>query len=191
MKPRSAPEKGAFVPLSSSRIAGTEPAPMKTSSAVPIASANARCATEKDSINTSPSSLWPARPRAVPRFQRASSLENDIRHYRTPFGERTTPHKVLSSVEWISSAASPNVWPETPAAGGRTCGRFAAGAWFSGVSGGVGGSVQERARAGRRLSKGNRHPAAERPVVRRHGTRVPGETLRDAALAAGVRVEPQ
>src|SRR3989442_167093 len=37
-----------------------------------------------------------------------------------------------------TSAASPNVWPEALAAGGRTCGRFAAGAWFSVVSGGVG-----------------------------------------------------
>src|SRR5207244_4270575 len=36
MKPRSAPENGAFVPPSSSRIAGTEPAPMKTSSPVPM-----------------------------------------------------------------------------------------------------------------------------------------------------------
>src|SRR5689334_18954624 len=45
MKPRSAPENGAFVPLSSSRIAGTEPAPMKTSSAVPMNSANRRCET--------------------------------------------------------------------------------------------------------------------------------------------------
>src|SRR3982074_1414211 len=50
MKPRAAPENGAFVPPSRSRIAGTEPAPIKTSSAVPIASAKARCATENVSI---------------------------------------------------------------------------------------------------------------------------------------------
>src|ERR1700746_3043538 len=45
MSPRSAPENGSFVPLSSSRIAGTEPAPMKTSSAVPMNSAKRRCET--------------------------------------------------------------------------------------------------------------------------------------------------
>src|SRR2546425_10565213 len=43
MKPGSAPENGALVPLSRSRIAGTEPAPMKTSSAVPMNSAPNRC----------------------------------------------------------------------------------------------------------------------------------------------------
>src|SRR5919198_2442867 len=92
MKPRSAPEKGAFVPPSRSRIAGTEPAPTKTSRAVPTASANRRCAAEKDSITD----LLPARGgggrEPSPRIPRASSLGNDIRHYRTPFGERTTSH---------------------------------------------------------------------------------------------------
>src|SRR5919201_1633968 len=92
MKPRSAPEKGAFVPPSRSRMAGTEPAPTKTSRAVPTASANRRCAAEKDSITD----LLPARGgggrEPSPRIPRASSLGNDIRHYRTPFGERTASH---------------------------------------------------------------------------------------------------
>src|SRR5690242_13518449 len=96
MNPRSAPEKGAFVPPSSSKIAGTEPAPMKTSSAVPTASANARWAVEKVSISV----LLPARSRggrAPPRGSRAASLANDIRHHRTSFAKRTTLHEALSS----------------------------------------------------------------------------------------------
>src|ERR1700704_4038833 len=95
MKPRAAPENGAFVPPSSRRIAGTEPAPIKTSSAVPIASAKARCATENVSITH----LLPApasRPAGHSAVARASSLENVIRHDRTPFGERTTSHEALS-----------------------------------------------------------------------------------------------
>src|SRR5258707_7698629 len=96
MKPRSAPEKGAFVPPSSNRIAGTDPAPTKTSSAVPTASANARCAAENVSISVS--SRAGGRGRGpIPRFPRASSLGNDIRHDRTSFGERTTRHEVVSS----------------------------------------------------------------------------------------------
>src|SRR6267378_6648838 len=64
MKPRSAPEKGAFVPPSRSRIAGTEPAPMKTSNAVPTASAKARWAVEKDSISDLlPALAWEAASR--------------------------------------------------------------------------------------------------------------------------------
>src|SRR5438552_4154443 len=55
MKPRSAPENGAFEPPSSKRIAGTEPAPMKTSSPVPMASANRRCAVECSAIPASTS----------------------------------------------------------------------------------------------------------------------------------------
>src|SRR5882757_4270818 len=96
MKPRSAPENGAFVPPSSSRIAGTEPAPMTTSNAVPIASAKSRWAAEKDSI----SDLLPAQSQSgrepIPRFPRASSPGNGIRHCRTPFGERTTSYEELS-----------------------------------------------------------------------------------------------
>src|SRR5205814_6764759 len=98
MKPRSAPENGALVPPSRSRIAGTDPAPMKTRRAVPTASANARWAVEKDSI----SDLLPARRRRPrepsPRFPRASSLGNDIRHCRTPFGERTTSHMACQAL---------------------------------------------------------------------------------------------
>src|SRR5207244_9195616 len=45
-------------------------------------------------------------------------------------------------------------------------------------------SAWERARIAQRLSKGKQNPAAERPVVRRQDTRVPGETLRDADLDA-------
>src|SRR6266567_7309691 len=78
MKPRSAPENGAFVPPSSSRIAGTEPAPMKTSSAVPIASANARCATENGSITH----LLPALGQQVPGPFRGF---NERRRSRTTF----------------------------------------------------------------------------------------------------------
>src|SRR5438067_13575394 len=96
MKPRSAPENGAFVPPSSRRIAGTEPAPTNTRSAVPIASANARCATEKVSITR----LLPAFGRGgrgpFRGFPRASSLGNDIRHCRTSFGERMTSRTRLS-----------------------------------------------------------------------------------------------
>src|SRR6266576_5041872 len=98
MKPRSAPEKGAFVPPSRRRIAGTEPAPTKTSSAVPTASAKARCATENVSITH----LLPApasRPAGHSAVSRAPSLENVIRHHRTPFGERTTSHEPLSSAD--------------------------------------------------------------------------------------------
>src|SRR5947209_10784209 len=39
--------------------------------------------------------------------------------------------------------------------------------------------------------KENKNPAAERPVVRRHDTRVPGETLRDAGLARGRVARPR
>src|SRR5437763_9231933 len=112
MKPRSAPENGALVPPSRSRIAGTDPAPMKTRRAVPTASANARWAVEKDSI----SDLLPAPGREArepsPRFPRASSLGNDIRHCRTPFGERTTSHMACQALR-----------RSRPGRGARSCGR--------------------------------------------------------------------
>src|SRR5690349_23583800 len=67
MKPRSAPENGAFEPLSSNRIAGTEPAPMKTSSAVPMNSANRRCEKWYSAIALTSSRPKAEEPRAVPR----------------------------------------------------------------------------------------------------------------------------
>src|SRR6266508_2767991 len=83
MKPRSAPENGAFVPPSSKRIAGTEPAPMKTSRPVPIASANRRCAVECSAIPAS-TSFGPQRdPRAdplVPDRHRPGTIFDIIEH---------------------------------------------------------------------------------------------------------------
>src|SRR5712691_957374 len=73
MKPRSAPENGAFVPPSSSRIAGTEPAPMKTSSPVPMNSATARCAAEYSCIETY-TSFRPTAERAAGRSAGSPSV---------------------------------------------------------------------------------------------------------------------
>src|SRR5581483_10482904 len=84
MKPRSAPENGAFEPPSSKRIAGTEPAPMKTSSPVPMASAPRRWARE---CSTCDNLLRPAgRPAGRSAVSRPPSARNEIRHSRTPFG---------------------------------------------------------------------------------------------------------
>src|SRR5882672_6989433 len=43
-------------------------------------------------------------------------------------------------------------------------------------------SARKRRERGDASRKASKNPAAERPVVRRHGTRVPGGTLQDAAL---------
>src|SRR5438445_4464418 len=94
IKPRSAPENGAFVPPSSNRIAGTEPAPMKTSSAVPIASAAARWAAENESITEllPAPATWPAglfrgfheRRRSGTSFDMTERCSENVRH-RTRF----------------------------------------------------------------------------------------------------------
>src|SRR6058998_218845 len=98
MKPRSAPENGAFEPLSSSRIAGTEPAPMKTSSAVPMNSANRRCETWCSAISPN---LLPAQGREAAgrsaEIPEASLPGNDIRHDRTAFDDDRTRRPLVSS----------------------------------------------------------------------------------------------
>src|SRR5207248_5957060 len=83
MKPRSAPENGAFEPPSSKRIAGTEPAPMKTSSPVPMASENKRCAVECSAIPASTSFGPKHLPRAdplVPDRHRPGTIFDMIEH---------------------------------------------------------------------------------------------------------------
>src|SRR5437867_11849204 len=110
MKPRSAPENGAFEPLSSNRIAGTEPAPMKTSNAVPMNSANSRCETWCSAISPEP----PPGPRQRSRgpfrgIPEAALPGHDIRHDRTPFGD-DRPVRLL-----VSSGAMGNEYPEAPA----------------------------------------------------------------------------
>ena len=79
--PKSAPENGAFEPPSRRRIAGTDPAPTKTSNAVPIASANARWIVECSCIGTS--YVNDPQLRCTGRVAR---LPTNIRHCRTPFG---------------------------------------------------------------------------------------------------------
>src|SRR5438128_143972 len=83
MKPRSAPENGAFEPPSSKRIAGTEQAPMKTSSPVPMASANRRCAVECSTIPASTSFGPQYDPQAdplVPGRHRPGTIFDMIEH---------------------------------------------------------------------------------------------------------------
>src|SRR5438093_6603845 len=98
MKPRSAPENGAFVPLSSNRIAGTEPAPIKTSSAVPMNSAKRRCETWCSAISRN---LLSAQGRGAAGRSadspKASLPGNDIRHDRTAFGDDRTERLLVSS----------------------------------------------------------------------------------------------